>query len=373
MIPIATPYLDGKEKELLNKAIDSGWISSKGEFIQRFEEGFSRYCGTRYGVAVSNGTVALHLALLAVGIGRGDEVIVPTFTFAATANAVLYAGATPVFVDCGEDDWNMDPALVAKAVTRRTRAVIPVHVYGNPCDMEALRTVARRRGLVIVEDCAEAHGAYHAARKVGSFGAVSCFSFYGNKILTTGEGGMCLTDDGALYRKMRILRDHGMDVRRRYWHNVVGYNYRLTNVQAAIGCAQLAKIDRILERKGRIASWYQEGLSELADQGLLKLHQPAEGTRSVYWLFGVVLSRKFGLTRDRLMKGLYSRGIETRPFFNPLHLMPPYRRYVRAGRSFPVAERISRYGLSLPSSPSLDEKDVAGICESIRTLREAYP
>ena len=246
MIPIAEPLLEEEELNNVMEAVKSGWISSKGKFIPEFEENFARYCGVKHSVATSNGTVALHLALATLGIKEGDEVIVPTLTFIATANAVRYTGAKPVFVDSNPDYWCIDPEKIEGAITPKTRAIIPVHLYGHPCDMEAIMAVAKKHDLYVIEDAAEAHGAEHKGRKVGSFGDIACFSFYGNKIITTGEGGMCLTDDEILAERMRILRDHGMNPGKRYWHDIVGFNYRMTNMQAAIGVAQLEKIDRVI-------------------------------------------------------------------------------------------------------------------------------
>ena len=243
--PVAIPNLNGNEFKYLTDAFLSTWISSSGKYIDKFESEFSSYSDCTYGVTVSNGTVALHLALVALGISEGDEVIIPDLTFAATINAVLHANATPVIVDIGKDSWCISPDEIKKAITSKTKAIIPVHLYGQPCDMGAIMKIAKKYNLKVIEDCAEAHGAMYGDKKVGSFGDIGCFSFYGNKVITTGEGGMCTTNNSELNNKMRILRDHGMSATKRYWHDIVGYNYRMTNLQAAIGLAQLERIEDI--------------------------------------------------------------------------------------------------------------------------------
>lgn len=361
MIPIAEPALGEEELSNVIEAVKSGWISSQGKFIPEFEQAFARYCGVKHGVATANGTVALHLALEALGIGRGDEVIVPTLTFVATANAVRYTGATPVLVDCHPDYWCIDPGLFEKAITPRTRAVIPVHLYGHPCDMGAIMDRAGRHGLYVIEDAAEAHGAEHKGQKVGSFGDISCFSFFGNKIITTGEGGMCLTNNDELASRMRILRDHGMNPARRYWHDVVGFNYRMTNLQAAVGVAQVKKLAEFVETKRRIARWYAEGLSRMAADGTVSLHPQMTWAKCVYWMYSITIPGIARTDRDRLIEKLDQQGIQTRPLFHPVHTMPPYH----TPGQFAVAEEISRTGLNLPSSHRLTPAEATTVVESI--------
>ena len=263
-ISLAQPQLNGNEYKYLMDAFLSTWISSTGKYVTQFEQKFAEYCGVSYGVATSNGTTALHLALAALGIGAGDEVIIPDLTFAATINAVLYTGATPVIVDIEEDSWCIDPEQMQKAITPNTKAVIPVHIYGQPCDMGRIIQIAQEHQLYIVEDCAEAHGAEWDHRKVGSFGVISCFSFFGNKVITTGEGGMCITDRKDLNDKMRMLRDHGMSRERKYYHEVIGFNYRMTNMQAAIGVAQLERIDQILDWRLALEDKYRDLFARVA-------------------------------------------------------------------------------------------------------------
>ena len=361
MIPIAEPCLGDEELKNVVDAVKSGWISSKGEFIEEFEGGFARYCGVKYGITSSNGTVALHLALKALGINKGDEVIVPDLTFIATANAVTYCNARPVFVDSHPEYWCIDPEKMEEKITHKTKAIIPVHLYGHPCDMGVIMDIAEDHGLYVIEDAAEAHGAEYKGRKVGSFGDVSCFSFYGNKIITTGEGGMCLTDNEELKENMRALRDHAMSSNKRYWHDVVGFNYRMTNMQAAIGVAQLTKINQFIEKKIQIAGWYKEGLEDLANQGLITLHPEMSWAKCVYWMYSILVEDGFGINRDELIRLLEKKGIDTRPFFYPMHVLPPYK---TDEDTLNIARTLSLKGLNLPSSPTLEKNEVEYIVET---------
>lgn len=367
VIPVAEPFLGEEELANASEAIRSGWISSQGKFILEFEQKFARYCGVRHGVATSNGTVALHLALKALGIGEGDEVLVPALTFIATANTVTYCNARPVLVDSDPKSWCMDPARMEESITPQTRAVMPVHLYGHPCDMDAIGDIARRHGLYVIEDAAEAHGALYRGRPVGSFGQVNCFSFFGNKIISTGEGGMCLTDDDELARRMRILRDHGMNPNRRYWYDVVGFNYRMTNLQAAVGAAQVERLDMLVARRRQLAKWYDHALAALAEGGLVTRPPEMPWARSVYWMYSILLENAFGVARDEMISALKESGIETRPLFYPLHLLPPYQG--RDSRAFPVAEELSRKGLNLPSGPMVSQEEVARIAHAVASLR----
>ncbi len=262
MIPIMEPWIDHQEIDLVMDCLKSGWISSQGKYIAEFEKAFSGFCGTRFGVATSNGTTALHLALLTLGIGPGDEVIVPALSFIATANVVVYTGARPVFADVDEKTWTINPSLLRSLITDRTKAIIPVHLYGHPADMGPIMKLAEEYHLWVIEDAAEAHGAEYKGKKVGSLGHMGCFSFYGNKIISTGEGGMIVTDNPEWVEKARILRDHGMSKERKYWHPVVGYNFRMTNIQAAIGLGQMTKLERLIEIKREIADRYTQGLKK---------------------------------------------------------------------------------------------------------------
>lgn len=361
MIPIAEPILGQEELNNVIEAVKSGWISSKGKFIHEFEEGFANYCGAKHGVAVSNGTAALHLALTALGIKEGDEVIVPALTFIATANAARYTGAKPVFVDSHPDYWCIDPEKIERAIGPNTKAIVPVHLYGHPCDMDVIMDIAETHDLFVIEDAAEAHGAEYKGRKVGSFGDISCFSFYGNKIITTGEGGMCLTNDEELAAMIRILRDHGNAPNKRYWYDTIGYNYRMTNMQGAIGLAQIEKLDESIGKKRQLATWYSEELKDLKERGVITLHPEMPWAKCVYWLYSILIEDSFGMNRDELAEKLAENGIETRPFFYPIHIMPPYKN----GQRFLMSERLSVKGLNLPSAVTLAKEDIESIVKEM--------
>lgn len=365
MIPIAEPLLGEEELNNVLDAVKSGWISSKGKFISEFEEKFAQYCGMKYGVATCNGTVALHLALTALGIASGDEVIVPTLTFIATANAVRYTGAKPVFVDSHPDYWCIDPGKIEEVITPRIKAIIPVHLYGHPADMDQVMDIAKTHNIYVIEDAAEAHGAEYKGKKVGSFGDISCFSFYGNKIITTGEGGMCLTNDERLAEKMKVLRDHGMNPSKRYWYDATGFNYRMTNMQAAVGVAQLEKLNRFIEKKREIAKWYSEGLKEIGEREVVKLHPEMPWAKCIYWMYSILIQDEFGLSRNNVMERLKIEGIETRPLFYPINEMPPYK----TEGTFPVAAGLSRRGINLPSSTNLTTEQVQYITSTIRKAK----
>ena len=361
VIPVAEPFLGDEELKNVVEAVKSGWISSRGKFVQEFEEGFASYCGARFGVATSSGTASLHLALEALGIGSGDEVIIPTLTFVATANAVIYTGARPVLVDSHPDYWCMDPAKIEQAITPKTKAIIPVHLYGHPCDMDLVTDIAGRHGLYVIEDAAEAHGAEYKGKKAGGFGHISCFSFYGNKVITTGEGGMCLTNDRQLDGRLRSLREQGMSSEKKYWHDVVGFNYRMTNLQAAIGVAQIGRLGQFVAKKREIAGWYNE---LLAGWEGISLPPEMPWARNVYWMCCILLEPGYGPHPDEVRERLSQAGIETRPLFYPLHTLPPYR----DEGEYTIAEDLSSRGINLPSGVKLERADIEFIvAELVRT------
>ena len=362
-VPVAEPSLGGRELEYVSDCIATNWISSKGKYVDRFEAGFAALCGTRFALSTSNGTTALHLALAALGIGPGDEVIVPDLTFIASANAVTYCGATAVLVDVDPETWTIDADAAAAAVTPRTRGIMAVHLYGHPSNMRALGALAARSGLFVLEDCAEALGARCDGRIVGGLGTAGCFSFYGNKTLTTGEGGMLVTDDEALATRARMLRDHGMAPDRRYFHPVVGFNYRLTNLQAAVGLAQLERIDAIFARKEHIAALYAAHLEDVPG---IRLPPRAAWATPVCWLFSILLEDAFGLQRDDVVAKLEAAGVGCRPLFHPLHEQPPYR----SAAAFPVSASLSRRGLSLPSAVDLPDRVVEYVSQRLRNLAQ---
>jgi perosamine synthetase len=366
-LPVAEPSLGEKELLYVTECVLTGWISSAGKFVNQFEEMFAEFCGTRYAIATSSGTTALHLALLALGIGPGDEVIVPTLTFIATANAVTYTGACPVFVDSDPLTWNINPNLIEEAITLHTKAIMPVHLYGHPADMDPILQISGRHHLAVIEDAAEAHGARYKGRRVGGIADLGVFSFFGNKIFTTGEGGMVVTNRADLADKIRMLRNHGMSPMRRYWHPVLGYNYRLTNLQAAIGLAQLEKEEAMLSAKRRIAQAYTAGLQEV--RGIC-LPPEAPWAFSVYWLYSILVDAvDFGHTRDDLMIRLQEQGIETRPLFPPIHTQPIYCNKQR----LPVAEHLAATGLSLPSAVGIKIEDVNWVVRAIVSMRGDRP
>jgi perosamine synthetase len=364
-IPVAEPVLGEEELANVVAAMRSGWISSLGTFIGEFETEFAAFCGAAHGIAVASGTVALHLALAAAGIGRDDDVLVPSLSFVATANAVTYCGARPVFVDSDRETWQLDSRALEAALTPRSKAIIPVHLYGHPCDMDPILEFATRHGLHVVEDAAEAHGAEYRDRRVGALGGIGCFSFYGNKIITTGEGGMCVTNDGALAARLRLLRDHGMDPKRPYWHEVVGYNYRMTNLQAAVGVAQVKRLPSFIAKKRELARWYEKYLSPLAQTGKIRLHPEAAWARGVFWMYSVLLADT-GLTVDAVRLGLSKRGVDTRPFFHPTHTLPPYSTDVR----LPIAEELASRGLNLPSGVGLEQGQIERVAQALAEALE---
>lgn len=360
--PVYRPHFTGREKELVLDCIESTWISSKGKRINEFESRFASWLGVNHALSVSNGTVALHVALEALGIGPGDEVLVPTLTYIASVNAISYTGAKPVFVDSEPEYWQISPQDAERKISARTKAIMPVHLYGHACDMDAIMALARKHSLLVIEDCAEAIGTRIGNRLVGTFGDIACFSFFGNKTITTGEGGMVVCNDDKLADMVARLKGQGLAKDREYWHDLIGFNYRMTNICAAIGCAQMEAIDEIIERKQALAQWYREGLAGVPVQV-----QPVRpGSFHSFWMVSV-LTEDAG-SREPLRVWLREKGIETRPLFYPVHMMDMYR---HGGESFPVAEDLAGRGVNLPSYPDLTEQDVGEICSCIRSYFDA--
>lgn len=360
MIPVYEPFLERDDEDAMISAVKSGWISSIGEYISRFEEDFARYIGTDTAVCTSNGTTALHLILDALEIGRGDEVIIPDLTFIATANAVQYTGAKVITCDVEPDTLTMCPMDLMRKLSPRTKAIIPVHLYGHPANMKALCETAKHAGVHLIEDCAEAHGATFGSQRVGSFGIASAFSFYGNKVITTGEGGMITVKCRDLDKKLRLKRDHGMSKHTRYYHEVIGFNYRMTNVQAALGCSQLAKIENIISRKREIFSLYK---SHIAESGSITLNFEANWAKSVFWLVNIH-SNMTSHEVKQITKQLKTEGIDTRPFFVPISQNPIYS-------DLPIcknASRIHEGSFSLPSSPKLNADDINFISDKLNEV-----
>jgi perosamine synthetase len=366
IIPVSAPLLDGNELRYVTECVRSGWISSGGEFVRRFEDAFAAAVGCAHGVACSNGTAALHLALATLGLSAGDEVIVPTFTMIATPNAVAYTGATPVLVDADPVHWNLDPDAVEAAVTPRTRAIVVVHTYGAPAQMDAIRAIAARHRLAVVEDAAEAHGAAYRGRPVGALGDAATFSFYANKIITTGEGGMLTTNDARIAAVARRLRDHAFSDDYHFWHRYRGFNYRMTSLQAAVGLAQTERFAELVAMRRALAAAYSDGLRDVDG---LTLPVEQAGTTNVFWMYALLVDPAFGRTRDELRSLLAQAGIETRTTFIPVHLQPIYRAAQR-GRSYPVAESLCARGLYLPTSAALRDTDVARVVAAVRAARK---
>lgn len=360
-IPISKPDIGILEKEYAMDAIESTWISSLGKYIVRFETEFAEYCNTKYAVAVSNGTVAIHLALVALGIKPGDEVIVPNFSFIATANTVLHAGAVPVFIDIDPYNLCMDPAKIEAAITNRTKAIIPVHIYGHPADMISINEIAGKYDLHVIEDAAEAHGATINGKPVGGWGDCATFSFYGNKNITTGEGGMITTDSYELAEKLKLLRDHGMSKEKRYWHTELAYNYRMTNIQAAIGCAQMSRSKEIFNKKHEIFSWYNKYLGIIKE---VSLNRTYDWATNAYWLVTLEVFSFSRNQRNIFIDELKNKGIDSRPFFYPMSEMP----YINKKVYTPVTEMVSSRGVNLPTYNSLTEMDVEFICNTIKSI-----
>ena len=357
-IPISQPCIGAKELEYVTDAFKSGWVSSLGRYIDMFEQKFAEYCGTKFAVSTSNGTCALHLALVALGVKAEDEVIIPDLTFVATGNAVKYIGAKPVTVDVEASTLCISPDAIKSAITPKTRAIIPVHLYGHPANMSEVSAIAKEYGLHVVEDAAEAHGAQIDGKRVGAFGDTGVFSFYGNKIITTGEGGIITTNSEELYNRMTYLRDHAMSKDKRYWHDEVGFNYRMTNLQAALGVAQLENIDEIIELRAKIFHWYKDELSGIKR---IKLNYKAQWAQSVYWLVCLEISGYSELDRNKFIDTLKAHGIDSRPFFYPLSSMPSFE-----NRNNPNALSASRCGINLPCFVGLTRQQVKFICTIIK-------
>jgi perosamine synthetase len=360
LIPVSAPTMTGREAEYVQDCVESTWISSRGKYIARFERRFTELCKAEHAVACNTGTAALHLAMLALAIGPGDEVIVPTLTYVATANAVRYCGADVTFVDSLPESWNLDPSDVARKIGPRTRAIVAVHLYGEPADLTPLLEISAARGVTLIEDAAEAHGARYRGRPVGAIGTIGTFSFYGNKIVTTGEGGMVVTNDAALAERATLFRGQGQAFDRTFWHPVVGYNYRMTNIEAAIGLAQLEGLNDNIAHRRSISSRYRLNLAGVRG---LTFQDEGDDSYSANWLVGVVLPVQSAAQRDGVAAELREWGIETRPFFYPIHSMPPYLE--QNARTLPVAEGLSSRGLCLPTWAGLTDEDVDYVSERL--------
>lgn len=364
MIPVAEPLVTERDIELVNDALRSGWISSAGKYLDLFEERWADYCGMPHGIAVSNGSVALDIAVALLDLDPGDEVIMPSFTIISPAQSVLRATGRPVLVDCDPQTWQMDAGQIEAKITSRTKAIIVVHIYGHPADMDPILEIAGRHGLRVIEDAAEVHGAAYKGSKCGGMGEISTFSFYANKLVTTGEGGMVLVRTPELAERARGLRNLCFQKKQRFLHDELGYNFRLTNLQAALGVGQIERIDEIVARKRAIAARYRELLADLAGVEL-PVEQP--WATSVYWVYGLVLGEETGKTALQFAERLRELGVETRPFFLGMHEQPVFQRMgLFRGEAYPVAERLARQGLYLPSGLTITEAQIVQVAAAVR-------
>lgn len=369
IIPVSEPSLKGNELRYVTECVESNWISSAGPFVKRFEEQFAAAAGCEFGVSCSSGTTALHLALAALGIGQGDEVLLPTFTMVATASAVHYVGATAVLIDAEPVTWNLDVAQIEAKITSRTKAIIVVHTYGHPANMDTVMAIARRHHLHVVEDAAEAHGAEYQGRPVGSLGDVACFSFYANKIITTGEGGMVTSNNRKIALTARRLRDHAFSDERHFWHQYRGFSYRMTSLQAAVGLAQTERLHELVEQRRNNAALYRECLRNVPG---LSLPQERPGIKSVFWMYGVLVEDDFACSRDDLRQRLARDGIETRSFFVPIHLQPVHFTHYDANL-YPVADALCQKGMYLPSSAGLTEAEIRYVAAAVTAASGRRP
>ena len=359
-IPISQPSITQKEIDYVTDAVKSGWVSSLGEYVDKFEKMFCEYCDTKYALTTANGTVALHLALASLGINQEDEVIVPDFTFVATANAVKYLGAKVITVDIDEETYCISPKAIEKAITSKTKAIVPVHLYGHPANMDEINKIAKNNNVFVIEDAAEAHGAEINGEKVGGLGDAGIFSLYGNKIITSGEGGIITTNNHILYEKMKYLRDQAMSYEKRYWHTEIGFNYRMTNLQAALALAQLERINKILDKKLEIFSWYNNYLNNIKG---IKLNPKLDNYKNVYWVICIELLNFSENERDTLMAKLNEKHIDSRPYFYPISEMPMYSSVYT-----PVSKLISKRGINLPSYYDITQDQVLYICKELKKL-----
>lgn len=363
MIPVCEPLIGEREIELVLDCLRTGWVSSSGQYLERFEAEWAATCGMVHGIAVSNGTTALDIAVRLLNLQPGDEVIMPTFTIISCAQAIIANGGLPVLVDSDLRTWQMDVSQIAAKITSRTKAIMVVHIYGHPADMDPLLHLANKHNIMVIEDAAEVHGAEYKGRKCGGLGDISTFSFYANKLITTGEGGMVLTRRDDLADRARSLRNLCFQPSRRFYHEELGYNYRLTNLQAALGCAQLERLDHIVAQKRRIAHLYSEKLAKLPG---LELPIEQDWAKNVYWVYGIVLKEETGLTAQDMAQRLAEKGVQTRPFFLGMHEQPAFQKKgLFSHESYPVAERLARQGLYLPNGLTLQPEQIGYICQQV--------
>lgn len=370
-IPVCEPLLNGNELKYVDDAVRTGWISSSGDYVNKFESKFAEYVQSKYGIAVCNGTVALHLALVALGIGKNDEVIIPSFTMIATAFAVCYTGATPVFVDADKETWNIDVTKIEEKITKNTKAIIPVHIFGNPCNMDEISKIAKKYNLFVIEDAAEAHGAEYNGKKIGSFSDIACFSFFANKNLTTGEGGMCITNNEEYNKLCRYYKNmcFPLDGTRNYMHENIGFNYRMSNIHAAIGLAQVEKADEYRKLRIRNAQLYKKYLENC--EGII-FQRDTPNSLNVNWMNTIIIDdKKYGHTKDELILYLKSNGIDTRLLFKSMNRQPSLRKFgCNCSGAYPITDWLSDNGFYLPSGSNLSEEEISKICSLIKQFKK---
>ncbi len=368
VIPVNQPLISKEAKENVYKSLEDGWISSAGPFVKKFEDDFAKYFGVKHAITVTNGTAALHISLLALGIGKGDEVIVPSFTMASSWVAVLYTGATPVFVDCELDTYNIDVSKIENKITKKTKAIMPVHIYGHACEMDEIMRLAKKYSIAVIEDAAEAHGGTYKGKKCGSIGDVGCFSFYANKIITTGEGGMVTTNNDEIASEARKLKDLYHSPRKRFIHEKIGFNYRMTNLQAALGCGELKNLPKYIAIKKRMAQLYDEGLTGIKG---IKTPITKKDVSNVYWMYAIRINKDiFGISKDELRMRLLQKGIDTRDFFYPPEDQPILDAIIR-GEKFPNAKILAEEGLYLPSGLALTSKQIKYVIKMIYEIKQS--
>ncbi|MFA6339060.1 MAG: DegT/DnrJ/EryC1/StrS family aminotransferase [Candidatus Paceibacterota bacterium] len=365
-IPVNEPIISKEAKKNVIQTMNDGWLSSEGPFVKKFEEDFAKYFGINYAVTVTNGGAALHVALLALGIGKGDEVIVTAFTMAAPWLAIIYTGATPVFVDCELETYNIDTSKIEEKITPRTKAIIAVHIYGHACEMDIILKIAKKHNLKIIEDAAEAHGGEYKGKLCGTMGDVGCFSFYANKIISTGEGGMLITNDEKIADKARQLKTYHFSKAKRFIHDDIGYNYRLGSLQAAVGCGELKNLPKYIKLKNKMAKLYEKGLKDIPG---IKTHKTLPGIKNVYWMYAILIDEnKFGMSKDKLKEELKNEGIDTRDFFYPPEDQLAFKKFTK-GENFPNTRYISERGLYLPSGLAITSAQIKKVISVIKKLQ----
>lgn len=366
-IPVNEPAISKNALKYVTDCIKTGWVSSSGKYIKDFEEKFAKFLGVKHAITTTNGTTALHLAFLVLGIKKGDEVILPSHTMMSSAAAIVYTGATPVLVDVERDSWNMDVSQIEKKINKRTKAIMPVHIYGHSVDMDPIIALAKKYHLYIIEDAAESTGAEYKGRLTGTLGDIGCFSFYANKIITTGEGGMMVTNNDKIANHARLLKDMAHSPQKRFLHKEIGFNFRMTNLQAALGVAQLEEVKKYIQKKRWMAALYNKGLSKIKGLTLPMEHSWA---KNVYWMYGILVENNFGISRDEFMQKLSEKGIDTRTFFIPMHRQPALKELgLFKGEKYPVSDEIGNRGLYLPSGLALTEKQIRIVCKTIKDIK----